>query len=231
MKRKNLAGDYSQYGGEIGGMIGSIIPGLGTAIGTAVGSIVGGLLGPSAHYTPSGMLYDTASEGLKSNAVELADLMNELYERIGSPTRVPVPQFTMTSADDPKVGPYLAKLLNNPAFNSYTTPEQLGTLLQDGVYDGALQVQQSMIDAIEQALDGLQDGTLVVSAGRVVPAGSAIASCANSSVAQNCGYSGNCGTSGEGTCTSTAGFLANNSGYVLAGLGVLGLVVLLAKRR
>jgi hypothetical protein len=164
-----------QIGGQIGSVLGSIsgIPGVG-----AIGSLIGGLLGPSAHYTPSGMLYDTASKTLKSNAVELAELTNELYARIGRPYRIPIPVWApvgssnVSTIDDPKLGPYLATLLNNPSFRSATTPDALIALQSSGVYDNAIQLQEHSMTAIETALNGLDDQSLIVVAGRVVPAAS-----------------------------------------------------------
>jgi hypothetical protein len=136
-------------GGQVGGMLSSLtgIPGLGQ-----IGSLIGGLLGPSAHYTPSGMLYDTAAETLKSQAQELQDLMNEILQREGRPP-LPVLNWTMTSADDPQTGPYLASLLNNPAYASATSPTPLEALQASGVYDAAIKTQAAAISAIENELN------------------------------------------------------------------------------
>ena len=215
--------EVQQISGMLGQTLGQIIPipGVGSII-----SAITGLFGPSAHYTPSGMLYDTAAETLKSQATELADLQNELYQAVGSPTRASVPNWTYTSADDPQTGPYIAKILNNPQYAADTSPAPLIQDQADGVYDAVIQIQKTMISAIENALSGLQDGTLVVSAGRVVSAGSAVAQCANSTTAQNNMYSGVCGQN----AAPFSAFLAQNGGYVLAGFGVLGLILLLKRR-
>jgi hypothetical protein len=136
-------------GGQVGGMLSSLtgIPGLGQ-----IGSLIGGLLGPSAHYTPSGMLFDTAAETLKSQATELADLINEILQREGRPP-IPSVVWADNSTDDPKTGPYLASLLNNPAYASATTPAPLEALQASGVYDAAIQTQAAAISAIENELN------------------------------------------------------------------------------
>lgn len=219
-------GTYGAYGSMIGGTIGSIIPVLGTAIGSVIGGVIGGLIGPSAHYTPSGMLFDTAATDLKNNAVELAGLTNELYSRVGNPTRVPVPQWSMSSADDPKTGPYLASLLGDPSFRSATSPAPLIALQSNGVYDNAIKLQNMMISAIENALTGLEDGSLAVSAGTVVSADSPIAYDANSTSAQAAQIANSTGLCGA----STSSFLSANGGYILGGAAVLGLFLLLKKR-
>jgi hypothetical protein len=226
----------AKIGGQIGNILGSIsgIPGVGQ-----LASLVGGLLGPSAHYTPSGMLYDTAAATLKSQAVELANLQNELYQRVGNPTRVPVPTWTMTSADDPKTGPYIAQILNAPQYAADTSPDPLIEDQADGVYDAVIQVQDSMIQAIEHALDGLDDGTYVIYQGTVVPAASSVVAQPGYSCSGGYSY---CSTSG--TYNANTGATASNSAaaplfsnltqnewFAIGGLGVLGLIVLLKKRR
>jgi hypothetical protein len=246
-QHRRFMGDAAD--GKIGGQIGTIlssitgIPGIGQ-----LASLVGGLLGPSAHYTPSGMLFDTAANTLKSQAVELANLQNELYSRVGNPTRVPVPMWIMTSADDSKTGPYIAQILNAPQYASHTTPAALIADQGAGVYDAVIQVQDSMIQAIETALDGLSDGSLVVYHGTVVPAGSSVVQqpyfqqtpetwCQYSESnpgATPSDYQNYVANQNAANATNSAPSLFSNltqsEWIAIAGIGVLGLIVLLKKR-
>jgi hypothetical protein len=152
----------SQYGSQVGNLLSSLtgVPGLGSIAG-----VIGGLFGPSAHYTPSGMLYDTAANLLKTQAVTLASLQNQYYQKIGSSYRVPVLTWSMTSADDPQTGPYIAEILNAPQYAADTSPDPLIQDQADGVYDAVIKVQQSLISQINSALSGLASGSLVVRPG------------------------------------------------------------------
>jgi Glycine zipper len=138
-------------GAAAGAAIGSIFPGIGTMIGSVVGGLVGGMFGPSAHYTPSGMLYDQAATLLKTQAVQLADTYNEFAASRGLPPQ-PVPNLSMTSEDDPWTGPYLAKILGNPAYASATSPDPLENLQKTGVYDAAIKVQNAIMQTLEQEM-------------------------------------------------------------------------------
>ncbi len=150
-RRHAFLGDTEngQVGSQVGSLVSSLtgIPGLGQAFG-----MIAGLFGPQAHYTPGGMLYDQAAETLKSQAEELTSLTNELLTREGKPN-IPVQNWTMTSADDPITGPYLANLLGNPAYASATSPTPLIALQASGVYDAAIKVQTTLISAIENELN------------------------------------------------------------------------------
>lgn len=155
-----------QIGGQIGTLVSSIsgVPGIGQ-----IASLIGGLFGPSAHYTPSGMLFDTAANLLKTQAVTLANLQNELWTQWHVGASMPVPAWSMTSADDPKTGPYIANILNNPSYASATSPDPLIALQKSGVYDAVIAVQKQLISSVGQVLDGLENGTLHAVNGRAVP--------------------------------------------------------------
>lgn len=239
---RNELGDTAnaKIGGQIGTILSSIsgIPGIGQ-----VASLVAGLFGPSAHYTPSGMLFDTAANTLKSQAVELAYLQNELYTKVGNPTRVPIPLWTMTSADDPKTGPYIAQILNATQYASDTTPDALISDQEDGVYDAVIQVQQSMIDAIEHALDGLDDGMYTVYRGTVIPSNEcqsdlhyccssgSYVECAPQATPQ-CANSSSIATQNSSAASVFPGFsnLSPGTQFAIGGVGVLGVILLLKRR-
>jgi hypothetical protein len=182
------AGDAA-IGGEIGGAVGSAvnavipIPGIGAIIGEA-GGLIGGLFGPSAHYTPSGLTFEEAMEDMHTGYYAMMSLVNQVRATGGLPPAplldwvgagTPTPNYSGNVCDHnaPMVGPYLAKLLANPALASINNCNAIAGAVGNGTYDAAISAENQLVQHLQFTLDSLQSGELVWRGGTIVPAGTA----------------------------------------------------------
>lgn len=128
--------------------IGSItgIPGLGQVAG-----FIASMFGPSPHFTPSGVPYDTQAKTIKTLIQQVATLANELHAREGLPP-IPVPNFSFTSSDDPLVAKWMGALLNNQTVAAGTSIDAVIADQSQGIMDQAVSAAQSLIQQLDQEL-------------------------------------------------------------------------------
>lgn len=134
----------SAAGNIIGGITG--IPGLGQVAG-----FVASLFGPSPHFTPSGVPYDTQAKTIKTLIQQVATLTNQLHAREGLPP-IPVPAFSFTSSDDALLAKWMGALLNDPTVAAATTEDDVIADQAHGIMDEAVTAAQSLISSLNEEL-------------------------------------------------------------------------------
>jgi hypothetical protein len=240
------------YGSDVGTIINTIIPipGIGE-----VASFVGGLFGPSTSYTPGGETYCQASDEMHAGYYNMMTLVNEIREKMGLPdaplldfvgpgTATPSYSGNVCSHNAAIVGPYFAKLLQNPALASQTSCAQKQTMEANGTFDAAIAMQNQLISHLTYTLYSLESGVLVPSGGRLLLAsGQAMdcstgcySSCLISPPAQDANSTA---AGGQTICPAatapSCGFslfgLTQTETIAVAGLGVLGILILVKKMR
>ena len=191
-------------GGEIGSLVGQAVsmvvpvPGIGMALGE-IGSLIGGLFGPGVHRTPGGETYDQATYEFHQTYFAMMALANQVratgnlppaptigFVGLGTPGCDATPdngsscaqcnEMNCGQVNAPLTGPYIAKLLADPQFASYTAESQETQLQALGAYDAAIKVQTELTQQLQFILESLQSGTMVWQAGKIVPYGTPPAS-------------------------------------------------------
>jgi len=234
----------AQYGSDVASVINQIIPipGLGE-----IASFVGGLFGPSTSYTPGGETYCQASDEMHSGYYSMMNLVNQVREQmglqpaplldwVGPGTATPNYSGNVCNHNAALVGPYFAKLLQNPALASQTSCAQKQTMESNGTFDAAIAMQNQLISHLQYTLYSLESGVLVASNGRIVSPDDVSASgpgagCYDpclASIAQDANSTAIAAQSGASASFSG---MTQNEWIVLGGIGVLGLIVLTKKLR
>lgn len=194
----------ASIGGQAGALVGMAvsaivpIPGVGMVLGE-IGNLIGGLFGPGVHVTPGGETYDAATYELHKGYFAVLDLGNQIratgnlpaqpaigFVGLGTPGCDALPDDPSTNCaqcnaincgavNAPLTGPYLASLLGNSSYASYTAESQMTQLQASGAYDQGIAMQAALEQHLQFVLDSLQSGTMHWVNGSIVPVDAATA--------------------------------------------------------
>lgn len=139
------------------------LPSIGTAVGGPVGgaigtiiSTIGDLFGAKVHTTAGGETFKQASAAFQSNQATIQALQSQYNARMGLPAPNFPPQPTNGDSSQSRlwITTWIAYYLNQPALASGGS-DAVVKLKNNGDFDAALKVQQTVIQDLQNGLSGL----------------------------------------------------------------------------